>query len=142
MSAPQIAVLAARTTEPSVMLRRFLALDALVTGSNALAYLVASGPLGRLLGVGSGLLVELGLFLAVFTAGVGWLASSKQPAALPVRLVIEANLAWAALSCVALVLWLSPTAVGAVWAVAQAAVVAGFAALQHVSLRARQLTME
>ncbi len=54
MSATQFAALAARTTEPHVMLRRFLALDALVTGVNAVAYLAASGPLARFLGVGWG----------------------------------------------------------------------------------------
>lgn len=136
MSATQFAALAARTTEPHVMLRRFLALDALVTGVNAVAYLAASGPLARFLGVGSGLLLELGLFLAVYAAGVGWLASRRQPAVLQVRIVIEANLAWAVLSCVALAVWLTPSTAGAVWTVLQAAVVGGFAALQYVSLRA------
>ncbi|MGW3652125.1 hypothetical protein [Streptomyces sp. NPDC000878] len=142
MSASQFAAFAARTAEPTVMLRRFLALDALVTGANALAYLVAAGPLARLLGVGSGLLLELGLVLAVYAGAVGWLASRGRPAVLPVRAVIEVNLAWAVLSCVALALWLTPSTAGAVWAVLQAAVVAGFAALQYVSLKARQLIIE
>ncbi|MFF3328079.1 hypothetical protein ACFYWX_00725 [Streptomyces sp. NPDC002888] len=141
MSATQLAPLA-RTSEPQTMLRRFLALDAVVTGANGLAYLAASGPLGRLLGVGSGLLLELGAFLAVFASGVGLLASRARPAALPVRVVIEANLAWAVVSCVALALWLSPTAVGAVWTVLQALTVAGFAALQHIALKARQVISE
>ncbi|MGY1496320.1 hypothetical protein ACW4TU_06815 [Streptomyces sp. QTS52] len=136
MSATQFAALAARSTEPPVMLRRFLALDALVTGANAVAYLVAAGPLARFLGVGSGLLLELGLVLAVYAGAVGWLASRGQPAVLAVRAVIEVNLAWAAVSCVALALWLTPSTAGAVWAVLQAAVVAGFAVLQYVSLRA------
>ena len=136
MSATQFAALAARTAEPPVMLRRFLALDALVTGANAVAYLAAAGPLARLFGVGSGLLLELGLILAVYAGAVGWLASRKRPAVLPVRAVIEVNLAWAAVSCVALALWLTPSTAGAVWAVLQTAVVAGFAALQYVSLRA------
>ncbi len=138
MSATQFAALAARSAEPPVMLRRFLALDALVTAANAVAYLVASGPLARFLGVGSGLLLELGLVLAVYAGAVGWLASRERPAVLPVRAVIEANLAWAVLSCVALALWLTPSTAGAVWTVLQAAVVAGFAALQYVSLRARR----
>jgi len=136
MSATQFATLAARNAEPPVMLRRFLALDALVTGVNAVAYLVAAGPLGRFLGVSSGLLLELGLVLAVYAGAVGWLASRERPAVLPVRAVIEANLVWAVLSCVALALWLTPSTAGAVWTVLQAAVVAGFAALQYVSLRA------
>lgn len=137
MSATQLTALV-RTSEPQTVLRRFLALDAVVTGANGLAYLAASGPLGRLLGVDSALLLQLGVFLAVFAAGVGLLASRARPAALPVRLVIEANLAWAVLSCVALAFWLSPSAVGAVWTVLQALTVAGFAALQHIALKGRQ----
>jgi hypothetical protein len=126
----------ARTAEPHTALRRFLALDAVVTGANGLAYLVASGPLGRLLGVDPGLLLGLGAFLTAYAAGVGLLASRARPAALPVRAVVETNLAWAVVSCVALVLWLSPTAVGAVWTVLQAVTVAGFAALQYLALKA------
>lgn len=141
MSATQLTALA-RTSEPRTVLRRFLALDAVVTGVNGLAYLAASGPLGRLLGVGSGLLLGLGAFLAVFAAGVGLLASRTRPAALSVRAVIEANLAWAVLSCLALALWLSPTAAGAVWTVLQALTVAGFAALQYLALRACQATSD
>ncbi|MFI9827773.1 hypothetical protein ACIHIX_08790 [Streptomyces sp. NPDC051913] len=137
MSAAQLSALA-RTSDPHTALRRFLALDAVVTGGNGLAYLAASGPLGRLLGVGSTLLLELGAFLVVYAAGVGWLAARPRPAALPVRAVVEANLAWAVLSCVALTLWLSPSTAGAVWTVLQALTVAGFAALQHIALKARQ----
>ncbi|MDT7840021.1 hypothetical protein [Streptomyces justiciae] len=139
MSATQLSALA-RTSDPQTALRRFLALDAVVTGANGLAYLTASGPLGRFLGVGSTLLLELGAFLVVYAAGVGWLASRPRPAALPVRAVVEANLAWALLSCVALALWLSPSTAGGVWTVLQALTVAGFAALQHVTLKARQET--
>jgi hypothetical protein len=137
MSAAQLAALA-RTTEPNTMLRRFLALDAVVTGANAVAYLAASAPLGRLLGVGSGLLLEAGAFLAVFAACVGVLAARPRPAALAARAVIEANLAWTALSLAALALWLTPSTAGAVWGVLQAVAVAGFAALQYVALRGRQ----
>ncbi|MFF3736281.1 hypothetical protein [Streptomyces sp. NPDC002566] len=128
----------ARTAEPHTALRRFLALDAVVTGVNGLAYLAASGPLGRLLGVGSSTLLGLGAFLTVYAAGVGLLATRTRPAALPVRAVIEANAVWAVLSCVALALWLSPTLVGEAWTVAQALVVAGFAALQQTALKARE----
>ncbi|USQ84346.1 hypothetical protein NFX46_11390 [Streptomyces phaeoluteigriseus] len=140
MSATQSATLTAlaRTAEPHSALRRFLALDALVTGANGVAYLAASGPLGRLLGVDSTLLLPLGLVLTVYAVAVGLLASRARPAALPVKAVVEVNLAWSALSLVALALWLSPTATGAVWTVLQAGTVAGFAALQHLALKARQ----
>ncbi|MFE6170845.1 hypothetical protein [Streptomyces sp. NPDC056464] len=137
MSATSLAVLA-RTSDPQTVLRRFLALDAVVTGANALACLAVSGPLGRLLGVDSTLLLALGGFLAVYAGAVALLASRARPAEFPVRAVIEANLAWAVLSLLALALWLSPTTAGSVWTVLQALVVAGFAALQHVALKARQ----
>ena len=125
-----------RTTEPQTMLRRFLALDAVVTSANGLAYAAASGPLGRLLGVDSALLLELGVFLALFGAGVGYLASRRRPPQLPVKFVIDANLLWAVLSIAALALWFDPTTAGAVWIVLQAMTVAGFAALQWSALRA------
>ncbi|GGS40475.1 hypothetical protein [Streptomyces violaceus] len=137
MSAIQLAALA-RTSEPQSMLRRFLALDAAVTGANALAYLAFPGPLGRFLGVDSTLLLALGAFLAVYAAGVALLASRRHPPALGVRAVVEANLAWTVVSLVALALWLTPSTAGAVWTVLQALTVAGFAVLQHTALKARQ----
>lgn len=137
MSATSLAALA-RTSDPQTVLRRFLALDAVVTGANGLAYLAVSGPLGRLLGVDSTLLIVLGAFLTGYAAAVGLLASRARPAALPVRAVIETNLAWTVLSLVALAVWLSPSTAGAVWTVLQALTVAGFAGLQYAALRTRQ----
>jgi hypothetical protein len=134
-STARLAVLA-RTTDPRTMLRRFLAADAAVTGANGLAYLLASGPLGRFLGVDPGLLLGLGAFLTVYALGVALLAARERPPTLPVRAVIEANLAWTVLSLVSLVLWLTPSAAGAVWTPLQAVTVAGFAALQYLALRA------
>lgn len=125
----------ARTGEP---LRRLLALDAVMTGANALAYLALSGPLGRFLGIGSGLLLGLGAFLAGYAAGVGLLAARPHPPAAGVRLVVEANLAWTAASLLALALWLSPTTAGAVWTVLQALAVAGLTLMQHRALKTRQ----
>lgn len=139
MSTNQLAVLA-RTAEPQLMLRRFLALDAAVTGANAVAYLALSGPLGRFLGAGSGLLLALGAFLAVYAGCVALVAARSRPPALAVRAVVEANLAWAAVSLAALGLWLTPTTAGAVWTVLQALTVAGFALLQYAALRQRQGT--
>ncbi|MDN3252805.1 hypothetical protein [Streptomyces sp. MA25(2023)] len=139
MSTNQLAVLA-RTAEPQLMLRRFLALDAAVTGANAVAYLALSGPLGRFLGAGSGLLLALGAFLAVYAGCVTLVAARSRPPALAVRAVVEANLAWAAVSLAALGLWLTPTTAGAVWTVLQALTVAGFALLQYAALRQRQGT--
>lgn len=141
MSATQLASLA-RTFGPQSALRRLLVLDAAVTGVNALAYLSFSGPLGRFLGVGSGLLTGLGVFLAVYAAAVALLASRRHPPTLGVRAVVEVNLLWAVASCAALVLWLDPSTAGTVWAVLQALVVAGLALLQHMALKARQLSQD
>ncbi|MEX0167694.1 hypothetical protein [Streptomyces sp. LMG1-1-1.1] len=126
----------ARTTRPEVAVRRFLALDAVVTGANGIAYVAASGPLGEVLGVDAGLLFELGLFLTAFAAGVAWLASRQRPAAVAVKAVVDANVVWALLSVVALVAWLEPTTAGLLWTPMQAATVAGFAGLQWAALRA------
>ncbi|MFJ3826585.1 hypothetical protein ACIPWI_01340 [Streptomyces sp. NPDC090046] len=135
MSATPLAAFA-RTHVPQTALRRFLALDSVVTTANGLAYVAFSAPIGRLLGVGQGLLPVLGILLVAYGAGVGLLASRRRPPALPVKLVIETNYAWAALSLVSLALWTAPTTAGLVWIPVQAATVAGFAVLQQLALRA------
>ncbi|WP_149181273.1 hypothetical protein [Streptomyces sp. TRM49041] len=125
-----------RTTEPRTMLRRFLVLDAAVTGAGGLAYASAPGPLGRLLGVDATLLRGLGVFLLAYAAVVGYLGSRPRPPADPVKLVVDANVLWALLSLVALVAWLEPSKAGRLWIPAQAATVACLAALQWSALRA------
>ena len=118
------------------LLRVALKLDALVTGANGLAYLAAAGALDGLLGVQAGTLRGLGGFLVTFAALV-WLAGTRapiRPAA--AEAVIAANAAWvvASLALVAFD-WLTPSTPGIVWALMQAATVAGFAALQYAGLR-------
>ncbi|MFF2659225.1 hypothetical protein ACFVUH_17885 [Kitasatospora sp. NPDC058032] len=127
----------ARRTAPASVkaLRGFLALDAVVSGGNGLAYLAFPGPLGELLGVGRSTLLELGAVLAVFGLAVGLLAARPQPPGLAVRAVIDVNLVWTVLSVVAMELWLEPTTAGYVWIPLQAATVALFAALQFTALR-------
>ncbi|MFD9968981.1 hypothetical protein [Streptomyces sp. NPDC059017] len=125
-----------RTADPRVTLRRFLALDAAVTGLNGAAYLAAPGPIGRLLGIDGSLLAALGALLVAVAAGIGLLASRREPPVAAVKLVVDVNAAWALLSLAAVVLWLEPTAAGAVWTPAQALTVACFAGLQWAALRA------
>ncbi|MFJ6777924.1 hypothetical protein [Streptomyces yangpuensis] len=125
----------ARTAVPQLALRRFLALDSVVTTGNGLAYVAFSAPLGRLLGLGQELLLGLGVLLVLYGAAVGALASRRRPPVLAVKAVVETNYAWAALSLVALVAWFSPTVAGTVWIPAQALTVAGFAVLQQLALR-------
>ncbi|MEV6728114.1 hypothetical protein [Streptomyces sp. NPDC051364] len=125
----------ARTTVPQTALRRFLALDSVVTTGNGLAYAAFSAPLGRFLGVGQATLLELGLFLTLYGAGVGLLASRRRPPVLAVKGVIDTNWAWAALSLVSLLLWDAPTTAGLVWIPVQALTVAAFALFQQLALR-------
>ncbi|MER6912013.1 hypothetical protein ABT354_10100 [Streptomyces sp. NPDC000594] len=136
MSATTLYAGIARTTEPRTALRRLLALDAVVTGVNAVAYLAASGPLARLLGVDRGLLLALGAFLVLYAAAVGALAARRRPAPALVTAVIDANLAYAVVSFLAPFLWLDPSTAGAVWTPLQGAVVGLLAVLQLSALRA------
>lgn len=116
-------------------LRMFLTLDAVVTGGNGLIYLALSGPVGDFLGLNTSFLLGIGVFLLAYGAFVGFAASKSSPPVLGTKLIIEGNTLWAVASIVALVLWLNPSTVGAFWIPMQAAVVGGFALLQHLSLR-------
>ena len=120
------------TLSRAARLRLALKLDAIVTGLNGAAYLVAAGPLGDLLGLESGLLRALGAFLLAFAVAV-W-AIATRPTRGGVAFVIEANVAWVLGSLAAAAFgWSSPETVGTIWIVLQAAVVALFAALQFVT---------
>ncbi len=116
------------------LLRRALRLDAVVSGANGVAYLVAAGPLGELLSMPEGVLRGIGAFLVVFAAGV-W-ATSSRPRPGAVRTIIVLNAVWvaASLAAAAAGAW-SPSATGTVWTVLQAGTVAAFAALQSAGLR-------
>jgi hypothetical protein len=117
-----------------VSLRTALKLDALVTGANGAAYLVAAGPLEDLLGPSPALLRSVGAFLLVYSSAVWMVASRRRISRSASLAVIAVNVLWAADSIVFLAAGLSdPTTLGAVWIVMQAFVVAGFAALQAVA---------
>ncbi len=121
-----------------VPLRAALGLDAVVTGVNGVAYLVAAEPLSDLLGLAPGLLRGAGAFLVAFAAVVAVLARRRAPARAAVLAVVAVNALWAVDSVAAAAAgWGSPTAVGTAWIVLQAATVGAFAALQLVALRGR-----
>ena len=115
-------------------LRTALKLDAVVTGANGAAYLVAAGPLEDLLGLSPALLRGIGAFLLLFSAAVWIVASRPQVSSTAALAVIAVNVLWAADSIAFLAAGLSdPTTVGAIWIVMQALVVAGFAGLQAMT---------
>lgn len=117
--------------------RLWLGLDALVTGANALVYLVAAAPLSTLLGPQPGFIRSAGVFLAAFAVFVAAVRATR-PAGTPVYVIVAINGAWALASLgVALSNRLDLTAVGTVWVIAQALVVAMFAVFQVLALRRR-----
>jgi hypothetical protein len=124
------------STRPRPLLRAALKLDAVVTGANGAAYLVAAGPLGELLGLSETLLRATGAFLLAFAVLV-WLTGSRREIPRgPVYAIVVANAVWAADSLVAAIAgWGDPTTAGTVWIVMQAVVVAAFAELQLTGLR-------
>ncbi|MGQ0838308.1 hypothetical protein [Actinokineospora sp.] len=125
------------TGTPAVtLLRRFLALDAVVTTGNGLIYLAFSAWVADLLGVSAVVLVGIGAFLTVFGLAVGALALSKNPSRAGTMVIIDANLLWAVASVVVAVFGLmDANTIGTVWTIMQAGTVGGFAALQLYALK-------
>ena len=123
---------------PDGLLRLALRLDAVVTGLNGGAYLVAAPLLDDLLGLSTGLLRSVGVFLLVY-AVVVWLIGTRARVSTPAaEVVVVLNVVWAAGSLVVVLTdALTPTTTGAVWLVLQAVVVAALAAVQVAGLRRR-----
>jgi hypothetical protein len=124
------------TAQRTPLLRVALKLDAVVTGANGAAYLIAAGPLGDLLGLSPALLRGAGAFLLAFAAAVYITATRRSIPRPAVYAIVAANAVWAIDSVVAVIAgWGSPETAGSVWIVMQALVVAGFAALQLTGLQ-------
>jgi hypothetical protein len=124
------------TADRTKFLRLALAADAVVTGVNGLVYLAFAAPVSDLLGPGAPLLREIGVFLLLYGAAVGVLAGRHTLTRTATRAVIALNIVWTLASVAAVVTGaMDLTTIGAVWAVAQALVVALFAELQITGLR-------
>ncbi|MFF4948578.1 hypothetical protein [Streptomyces chattanoogensis] len=101
-----------------------------------LVYLLGSGPLARLLGVGDTLVLTAGGLMLTIGMGVALLARRAHPPTASVRLVALIGAAWVAASVASLVLnWWDTNTVGTVWTVLQAVPVSVFAILQLAALR-------
>jgi hypothetical protein len=126
----------ADTDDRERLLRRSLQLDAAASG--ALGVLLAAGGavLDGPLGIPAALLVPVGGFLVLYGAAL-WLLGIRPRLSRPaVKVVVAGNLVWVAASIVAAVAgWWSPTTLGTVLVIAQAAAVALFAELQVTGLR-------
>jgi hypothetical protein len=118
------------------LLRTALRIDAVITGANGLAYLALAGPLEDLLGLDAGPARAIGAFLLIYAVAVWAVSMPAQIRRGAAMVVVEANLLWTVLSLVAVATgWPGLNVVGGVWAVLQALVVTGFAALQYTALR-------
>ncbi|NJP92680.1 hypothetical protein HCN51_25030 [Nonomuraea sp. FMUSA5-5] len=124
------------TADRMKFLRLALAADAVITGGNGLIYLAFAGPVGTLLGPDAGLLRGIGAFLLVYGIAVGLLAARRAISPAGTKAVIALNIIWTLASVAAVVTGAAAfTTVGAIWAIAQALVVAVFAELQITGLR-------
>ncbi|HLM08676.1 MAG TPA: hypothetical protein VK307_03135 [Thermoleophilaceae bacterium] len=113
------------------LLRAALKLDAVLSGANGVAYLALAAPLADLFEVPAGFLRAVGAVLVVFAAAVWLTAAKERPARAAVLAIIVLNALWVVDSIVLLATGAyDPSATGSIWTGLQAAVVAGFAALQ------------
>ncbi|MGE3286817.1 MAG: hypothetical protein AB7J32_12045 [Pseudonocardia sp.] len=118
-------------TTPRTLLHLALLADAVVTGVNGLAYVAVAGPLEGLLGLPVGPMRIAGVFLLAFAAAVGLLGTRRRPPRGPALAVVAVNVVWVLASLAVD----AATVAGQLWVIAQAVVVATFAAVQAYALR-------
>lgn len=128
---------------PSLFLRRAIVGDAIVTGAMALLLVAAAGVLGPLLNLPVTFLREVGVFLVVYAALVGFLGSRELMPKLAVWAVIAANAVWT-IDSIALLFtgWVQPNMLGVAFVVAQALSVGLIAELQYIGLKRSEAPVE
>lgn len=118
-------------------LRRALLVDAAASGTMGVILVLAASPLDSLLGLPTSLLRPVGLFLIPFAAFLIWLARRADGLRGLVRAVVIGNVLWVLASLLLLGSgWVTPTAVGTLFVLAQAAAVVVFATVEHRALAA------
>jgi hypothetical protein len=128
------------TTRGSVLLRRVLLADSIISGATGVAMMIGAETLGPLFGVPAALLRWAGVSLIPFAAFVGAIATRGSVAAGAVRVVIIANLLWAADSVLLLFTgWIDPSLLGYAFIIGQAVIVAALAEVQHIGLKSATL---
>jgi hypothetical protein len=121
---------------PSLLLRRALLADAIVSGAMALPLAFDAGALAPLLNLPEALLRESGMFLIAYAIFVGWLLMRPSMPKRPVMIVVAGNAAWT-LASIALLFsgMVSPNVLGEIVVVMQAIASGVFAELQYIGLR-------
>lgn len=120
----------------SPLLRRALLADAIFSGVSALLLTLDAALLAPLLSLPEAFLREVGLFLIVYAALVGWLGARQSAPKALVLIVIVGNAAWTVGSIALLFSGaVSPNLLGGVAVAAQAIATGVFAELQYIGLR-------
>lgn len=121
---------------PSLFLRRAVQGDAVITGAMAILLVAGASLLAPTLNLPETFLRQVGIFLIVYAALVGFLGTREQMPKLAVWLVIAANAIWA-IDSIGLLFtgWVSPNALGQAFIAAQAIAVAAIAELQYIGLK-------
>lgn len=119
-----------------IVLRRVLLLDAASCLACGALQLAAPAMLPPVTGLPAVLLLESGIILLLFGAGVVWLARHDPVPRRALGMLVTGNLGWA-LACVALMVgpWIHPTGWGHAYLALQAATVLVMAQLQWRALR-------
>jgi hypothetical protein len=121
---------------PSLLLRRAIQIDAVVSGAMALLLTFATGLVAGLTHLPDALLLQSGLFLIVYVAFIGWLGTRATMPKPLVLAVIIGNAAWT-LGSIGLLFSgaVNPNLLGQLFVAAQAIAVGVFAELQFIGLR-------
>ena len=121
---------------PSSFLRRALIADAVFSGVAALGFTFGAGAFAPLFNLPEMFLREVGLFLIVYAAFVGWLGTRQSMMKALVLIVITGNAAWTPASIALLFSGaVSPNLFGMAMVAAQAIATGVFAELQYIGLR-------
>ena len=127
----------ARIAASPTFLRRVLYADHTMSGLSGLAMVFGAAPIARFLGWSSpAWVVEIGLLLIVYSAGLFYAARQAVPDRRLVWAAIGLNAAWVLASVIIVATGWVPLTVAGKWAVLIVAdAVAAFAALEYYGLR-------
>lgn len=124
------------TLQPSLLLRRTLLADGLLSGVTGLSLVLAAAWLSAYLDLPRALLFGVGLSLLPFSLALIWLGRRDQMNRVAVWAVIAINALWVVDSVLLLMSnWLAPNQYGYAFVIAQALAVALFAELELLGLR-------
>ena len=122
--------------ELSLFLRRALLADTIFSGVGAISMVLGAPLLAQLTELPETLLRETGLFLILYTALVGWLATREMTAKAWIVIVIAGNAAWTVASLALLLSGaVNSNAFGEIFVVLQAIATGVLAELQYLGLR-------